>query len=91
MDIEDHDGDDDLKFDHLTEREILILAVRDLRSVKRTVHGPEGHGARIKKLEDTRIYATGVAAGLGILGVGWIAKLHLLIKAIAEKIPGVHS
>lgn len=61
---------DEIKFDHLSDREILILACRDLRDVKQTVHGRGGHGARLSSLENWRIGLTaGWAAISGVIAL----------------------
>lgn len=77
----------DFSYDHMSDREVLISVAKDVKMQGKIA---DDHEERIKKIEDTKVYATGVVAGLGILGFGWVAKLHMLVQKIGEKFPGVH-
>lgn len=73
------------QFDYtkLTDREIIILSAQKLHDL---LNDSEDHEKRLTDLETTRTYLKGVAYGGGLLGFGWMAKLHLMLNNITSAI-----
>ena len=70
-------NDDVFRYDHLKDREILILVATKLQTMS-------DHEKRITSLETARTYVTGVAVGLGVLGFGWMAKIHSVVNGLLD-------
>ena len=66
-------------YDHLSDREILILTAQKLETL---TEDSEDHETRLTAIETAKTYFTGAAAGLGAVGFGWMAKLHGLVNDI---------
>ena len=78
--------DDELKVDHLSERELLIIVCRDVRSLKKLE-------PRIRSLENWRIFLTGgwvaLAGAVGAL-LAWSRAAAASAGAAAAAM-GIHQ
>jgi hypothetical protein len=76
-------SDDQFNYSDLKDREILILIAQKVHDQGEV---NKDHEKRLSGLETMRTYATGFAAGLGILGFGWLTKLHVAVNNIASSV-----
>ncbi len=73
-----------------TDRYVKLVSGKSDKVEEKVIALEAKHDLRLKPLEDAKVYAAGALAGVGLLGFGWVAKIHLLVKALSDKIPG-HS